>query len=122
DLGYPIDLGLGSNNVTQERLGSLHVDSEVVIDKENCDLALLLASARFQQQQFVDNAFVGAEANGIAKKSGDSAELATVGAASSRLDGNNPECSPAFANSLEQGKHRFGYEIELVKIDRVPGD
>ena len=83
----------------QQRLGALDVDGEIVVDEEDGDLAFFFAGARFQHQQFVDDAFVGAEADGVAEKSGDGAELASVGTAASGFDRDDAERSPAFADS-----------------------
>ena len=82
-----------------------------------------LFGAGFQQKQFVDDAFVGAKADGVAKKSGDRAEFATVGTAASGLHGNDAECSPAVADAVAAcAVSDFGNQIELVEIDFVPGD
>ena len=84
-----------------KRLCALHVDGEIVVDEEDGDLAaFLFARPRFQQQQFVHDAFVGAKADGVTEKSGDRAELAAVRAAAPGLHRNNAKCSPTAAHAL----------------------
>ena len=122
DLGDPVDLGFGGDDVFQQRLGALDVDGEIVVDEEDGHLSFFLAGAGFQQEEFVDYAFIAAEADGVAEESGDGAELAAVGTAASRLDRDDAECAPAFADFLEQWVNDLGQKIELVQIDLVPGD
>src|SRR5208337_1842925 len=122
DLGDPVDLGIGGDDVTEKRFGALHVDGEIVVDEEDGHLALLFAGAGFQEQQLVYYALIGAEADGVAEKSGHGAELAAIGTAASGLDRNDAECSPAFADFLEHRVHDLGQEIELAEIDLVPGN
>ncbi len=105
-----------------KRLGALDVDREIVVDEEDGHLTFFFAGAGFEQQQFVDDALVGAEADGVAEESGDGAKLAAVGATASGLDGDDAECSPAFADFAEHRVDDLGQEIELVEIDLVPGD
>ena len=50
DLRHPMHLGLGSNNVAQQRLGAFDVDSEIVVDEKHRDLATLFFGSRFQHQ------------------------------------------------------------------------
>ena len=57
-----------------------------------------LLGARFQQQQFVDDALVGAKADRIAEKSRHGAEFAAIRAAAPGLHRNNAERSPARAD------------------------
>ena len=102
DLRDPVNLRLGGDDVFEQRLGALDVDGEIVVDEEDGDLAFFFAGARFQHQQFVDDALVGAEADGVAEESGDGAEFAAVGTAASGFDGYDAECAPAFADFAEQ--------------------
>ncbi len=108
------------DDVTEQRFGALHVDGKIVIDEKNCHLPFFFAGAFLQQQQFVDHALVAAEADGIAEESGHRAELAAVGTASTRLDGNDAKRPPALADLLEQGEGGLRHEIELLEIDRLP--
>src|SRR5207302_10807527 len=122
DLGDPIDLCSGGDDIAQERFGALDIDGEIVVDEENRNLAAFFSSAGFEQQKFVDNGFVRAKADGVTEESGDRAEFATVGTTSSRLDRNDAECSPALAQLLQPFLGRFRHKIELAEIDSVPGD
>src|SRR2546427_2041100 len=112
----------GCDDVAQQRLGAFQINGEIVVDEKNCHLAFFAAGAGLQQKQFIHHTLVGAEADGVAEESSDGAELAAVGTASSGLDGNNTKCAPAFADLFEQRVRGFRYEIELVEIDRVPGN
>src|SRR5439155_3847123 len=114
DLGHPVDLGFGCDDVAQQRLGAFQINGEIVVDEKNCHLAFFAAGAGLQQEEFIDYALVGAEADGVAEESSHGAELAAVGTASSGLDGNNTKCAPAFADLFEQRVRGFRYEIELV--------
>ena len=102
DLSDPIDLRAGGDDIAQQRFGALEIDGEIVVDEKDGDLAAFFSGARLEQQEFVDDAFVGAEADGVAEESGDGAELAAVGATASGLDGNDAERSPAFADFCSQ--------------------
>src|ERR1700733_15270539 len=115
-----MDLGFCGDDVAEQRLGSLDVDGEIIVDEKNRHLAFFGAGASLQQEQFVDYALVGAKANRIAEETGDGAELATVGAAASGFDRNNAKRSPAFADILEESGCGFGHEIKLLEIDRLP--
>src|ERR1035438_1497541 len=86
------------NDVAQQGLRPLDVDGKIIVDEENRHLPLLGAGACLQQQQFVHHAFIGAEANRVAEKSGDGTELATVWATSPGFDGDNTKRSPAFSD------------------------
>src|SRR5262249_44904272 len=86
DLRHKKDLSFRRDDVTQQRFGALYIDGKVVVDEENRDLALLFAGPGFQQEQFIDDAFIRAEPNGVAEESGDRAELAAVRTASSRFN------------------------------------
>src|SRR6202043_2733961 len=85
-------------------------------------LSFFFAGTCLQKQQFVDHALVGAKSDGIAKESGHGAELAAVGTTSSRLNRDNAERSPAFTNLLQHCLCRVGYKVELVEINRLPGN
>jgi hypothetical protein len=111
-LRHKKDLSFRRDDVTQQRFGALYIDGKVVVDEENRDLASLFAGPGFQQEQFIDDAFIRAEPNGVAEESGDRAELAAVRTASSRFNRHNSECSPAFPEILEHGVHQFGNEID----------
>ena len=101
DLGDPMDLGAGADDVAQKRFGAFDVDGEIIVDEEDGNLAAFASRAGFQQEQFIHDAFVSAKADGIAKEAGHRAELAAIGAAASRLDGNDAKCAPAFTDALE---------------------
>src|SRR5579859_7483780 len=96
-----MDLRPGGNNVAQQRLRTLHVDGEIVVNKEDCDLPFFLARARLQQEQLVHHALVGAKAVRVSEKSWHRAELASIRAPASRLDRNNPKCPPAFSELVQ---------------------
>src|SRR5581483_1536039 len=100
-----MDLGLGGNDVTQQRLGTFHVDGEIVVDKEDGNLPFFRARTGLKQKQLIHHALVAAEANGISKETGDGAELATVGTTPSRFHRNDAKATPAFADLLEQRVH-----------------
>src|SRR5262249_31330325 len=63
DLRHPIHLRACGDDVAQQRLRALDVDGEVIVDEKYGDLAAFAVSARFQSQQFIDNALVGAKPN-----------------------------------------------------------
>src|SRR5690349_20791789 len=92
----------GRNDVAQQRLCPLHVDCEIVINKEDGDLATLALRARLQEQQFVHHALIRAKADGVAEESCHCAELAAIRTASARLDRNDAKSSPAFGYSLKE--------------------
>src|SRR5207248_11390017 len=75
-----------------------------------------------QAEQFIDYAFIRTEANGVSEESRDRAELATVGTTSSGLDRDDAKRAPAFSYFPQHGVNGFGYEIELIKVDRLPGN
>ena len=58
DLRHPMDLGTGRDDVSQQRFGAFGIDGEIVVDKKDGDLASFTFCARFQQQEFVDNALI----------------------------------------------------------------
>ena len=93
-------LRAGRNNVAQQRLRPLDVDGEIIVDKEDRHLPLFDTGARLQQQEFVDDALIRAEANRVTKKSGHSAKLAAIRASSSRFNRNNSKRPPAFPDFL----------------------
>src|SRR5208283_4352999 len=98
DLGHPIQLRAGGNDIAQQGLGALEVDGEIVVYKKDRNLAALFPGARLEQQEFVDDAFVGAKADGVTEEAGHGAEFAAVGTTSSRLDGNDAESSPTLTD------------------------
>src|SRR5207248_3458030 len=75
-----------------------------------------------QAEQFIDYAFIRTEANGVSEESRDRAELATVGTTSSGLDRDDAKRAPAFSYFPQHGVNGFGYQIELIKVDRLPGN
>ena len=115
-------LRAGGDDVAQQRLGALHVDGEVVVDEEDGDLPVWLRRARFQQQQLVHDALVGAEADGVAEETGDGAELAAIGAAAAGLDGNDVKRFPLARKCSMMRAHEAGNAVELVDVERVPRD
>src|SRR5208282_3159020 len=122
DLRHPVQLRAGGDNIPQQRLGALEVDGEIIVDEEHGNLAALLASPRLQQQKFIDDALVGAKTDGVAEKSGHGAELAAIRTAASRLHRDDAEGSPTLAMFLQPAFRRFRHEVELLKIDRIPGN
>ncbi len=42
-----MDLSVGGDNVTQQRLRPFHIDCEIVVDKKHCNLAALFLGALF---------------------------------------------------------------------------
>ena len=123
DLRDPVHLRVGGDDVAQQRFGALDVDGEIVVDEEDGDLAAFAFRAGLQQQQFVDDAFVGAKADGVAKESGDGAEFAAVGTAAPGLDGNDAKGAPAVADYAGAcASTHFGTKIELIEVDLVPRD
>src|SRR5437667_10031872 len=115
-------LRVSRNDVSQQRFCALYVDGKIVVDEKYGNLAALLPRARFQQQEFVDHAFIGPKADGVAKKSRHSAKLASVRTAAPGLHGNNSKGSPSGAHSLEQWVQYAREQIELVQFDFVPGN
>ncbi len=85
-------------------------------------MAALAFRTRFQEQEFIDHAFVGAKADGVAEKTSDGAELASIGAAAAGLDGDNAKGAPTGADFLKQGIKHFWNDVELIEIDGVPGN
>ena len=80
DLRAPGKLGASGDDVSQQRLCALDVNCKVVVDEENKHLAAILAGVSLEPQEFINDAFVRAKPNRVAEESGDSAELAAVGA------------------------------------------
>ena len=115
-------LGIGGDDVAEQRLGALDVDGKIVVNEKYGDLTALAAHARFQKQQFVDDTFVGAKADGVAEKTGYGAKLAAIGAAAPGLDGNNAKGTPTRADFLQHGIKHLGNNVELIEINGVPGD
>ncbi len=122
DLGDPVHLSAGSDNVAQQRFRAFDIDGEIIVDEKDGDLAAFFFGARFQKEEFVDDAFVGAEADGVAEETGDGAKFAAIRATAAGLHGNDAECAPTFADAAEGFGGHFGDEIELVEIDFVPGN
>src|ERR1700730_12592571 len=122
DLRDPVDLGVGGDDVAQERFGALDVDGEIVVDEEDGDLAALAPGAGFEEQEFVDHTFVGAKADAVTEETGDGAKFTAIRAAAAGLDRNDAECAPAGADFLEHGIKHLWNNVELCEIDGVPRD
>ena len=117
-----MDLRVGRDDISQQRFRAFDIDGEIVVDEKDGDLTAFFFGAGFQEEEFVDDAFVGAEADGIAEEAGDRAKFAAVWATAAGLHGNDAECAPTFADAAEGLGGHFGDEIELVEIDFVPGN
>src|ERR1700687_3494360 len=113
-------LGRGGDNVAQQGFRSLDVDGEIIVDEEDGDLAAFALGPSFQEEQLIHHAFVGAKADGVAKKAGHRAELAAIRTAATGLHGNDAKCAPAITDTLERALGHFWNEIELVEIYFVP--
>ena len=98
----------------------LGVDGEIIVDKENGDLAALALGASLEQQQFIHNAFIGPKPDRISKESGHRAKFASVRAAASRLHGNDAERSPPVAEPLEHRSNGLRNNVELGEVERIP--
>src|ERR1051325_5145198 len=94
DLGAPRQLGAGGDDVPQQRLRAFGIDSQVVVDEEDCNLTALFARARLEPQEFVNHTLVATKANRIAEESSYSAKLTTIRPATPRLYRHNVKCSP----------------------------
>ena len=77
------------------------VGKTVVVDEKHHELAARVSGRSLQPQEFIHDAFVGAKANRVAKKSGDRAELAAVRAAAPRLQRHDVELAPPRAHLRE---------------------
>src|SRR6185503_18791477 len=97
DPGY---LSPGCDHVSEERLHSLDVDRKIIVDKKDCYLSLFASCTRLKSQQLIDNTFVSAKTNRVAKESSHSTKLAAVWAASSRLYWHNMKTSPTTSQPL----------------------
>ena len=62
--------------------------------KKTAILPARAAARVLQAEHLVDDALVGAEADGVAEEAGDGAELAAIGAAASGFDGDDVERFP----------------------------
>src|SRR5712692_3788924 len=122
DLGDPMHLGVGSDDVAEQGLGALDVDGEIVVNEKYGDLTTLAAGARFQEQELIHDTFVGAKSDGVAEEAGYGAKLAPVRTAAPGLNGNNAEGSPTGAEFSEHGSGELGNDVELIEVDGVPGD
>ena len=114
DLRDPGELRLGLDDVSQERLRAFDIDREIVVNEEDGNLAALFARSCFESQEFVNHAFIGAEANRIAEESGDSAKLAAVGTTAPGLERHDMKRSPAGAQAGQHGTEHFRHQTELV--------
>src|SRR4029077_3598287 len=59
DLGDPVYLRAGGDDVAEQGLSAFEVDGEIVVDEEDGDLAAFFAGSRLQKKEFVDHTFVG---------------------------------------------------------------
>src|SRR5262249_39120585 len=119
---HPGQLRVGRNDRTEQRLGALDVDGEVVIHKKHANLATLALGARFQAPQFVDDALIGTKANRIPEKAGHGAEFTAIGATAPRFHGNHSEGAPPGPHALKHWPQPRRNEIELVEVERLPGN
>src|SRR5260370_35944609 len=110
-------LGIGGDDVAEQRLGALDVDGEIVVDEEDRNLAALAARPRFQEQQFVHDTFVRAKADGVAEEACYGTEFATVGAAAAVLHRNDLEGAPSRADFFEQGMKYLWTNDELLEVE-----
>src|ERR1039457_575095 len=120
DLCDPSKLGATGNYVPQQRLGALYINGEVVVNEEDRHFAAVEACPRLQAQHFIHHALIGTKADGVAKKTGDAAELASVRASSARLNGNQVEPLPLNPAFLKYGPKELGDLVELLQIERLP--
>ena len=82
----------------------------------------LAAGARLEPEQFFDHRLVGAEADRVAEEARHGAELAAVGAAAPRLDGDDVERPHPPPRRRQERAHESGHEAELFERERLPGD
>ena len=116
-------LRAGRDDVAQQRFGALHVDGEIVVHEEDGDLALRGARAFLQQQHFVHDALIGAEADGVAEESGHRAELAAVRAAAAAISiGMMWNVSQLMAVMPHDPAEEAGDAVELIEIELFPRD
>ena len=120
DLRDPMDLRVGGDDVSQQRFRAFDIDGEIVVDEKDGDLTAFFFGAGFQEEKFVDDAFVGAEADGVTKETGDRAKFAAVRATAAGLHGNDAECAPTFTDAAEGFGGHLWNQIELIEIDFVP--
>ena len=112
-----MQLGVGGDNVAQERFRAFHVDGEIVVDEKDRDLAAFAARARLQFQQFVYDAFIGAEADRVAEKSSDSAEFTAVRTTAAGFDRDHSKRPPSSSEALQQRGRSFGNKVELIEVN-----
>src|SRR4029077_6836902 len=93
-----------------------------VVDKKNGDLTAFLPRTCFQQQEFVHHALIRTKADGIAKDSRHGAKLTSVRTTPAGLHRNNSKGSPAGTHALQERLYNLGKQIELLKLDFVPGN
>src|SRR5258708_20447278 len=113
-------LGAGGDDVAQERFRAFDIDGEIIVDEKDGDLAALASRPSLQEQQLIHNALICAKTNGVAKKAGYRAELASVGAPAPRFDGDNAKRAPAFADALQRTRRPFCNQIKLREVNFVP--
>ena len=88
--------------------------------KKTAILPLRAARALLQAQHFVDDALVGAKADGIAEETGHGAELAAVRTAAAGFDGDDVKRLPTHAEVLHDAAEEAGDAVELVEIEGFP--
>src|SRR5205814_4489109 len=103
-----MDLRVGCDDGSEQRFRAFDIDGEIVVDEEDGDQTAFFFGAGLQKEEFVDDAFVGAEADGVAEETGDGAKFATVWAAAAGLHGNDAECASTFADTAESFGGHFG--------------
>src|SRR6266705_3130448 len=117
-----MNLGAGGDNVAQQGFGAFNVEGEIIVDEEDGNLTAFALGASFEEEQFIHHAFVGAKADGVAKKSGYREELAAIRAAAPRLHRNDAQCTPALPTALKGACCQLVDSIKLVEVNFVPGN
>src|SRR4030095_8208575 len=95
------------------------------IDKKYPHRSAIRACPVFHTAQFSNNAFIRSEANRIAKKTRDCAEITAVGTASSGLHRKNVKAFPGFRLLFQKRADDAGElsnHVELFEWDRLPGN
>src|SRR5260370_24867026 len=111
-----MDLGAGGDNVAQERLCAFDVDGEIIVNEEDGNLTAFTLCARFQKEQLVHHAFVGAKADRVAEESSYRAKFTSIRTAAPRLHRNDAKCAPAFTDALERACCHLGNQIKLCEV------
>src|SRR5262249_6744032 len=117
--------GILGDDVAQERFRPLHIDREVIVDKEHSYRSALGTRAPLQEKEFIDDTLVGSETDCITEKTCHGTEVATVWTTSTGLHGHEIQAVPGRILAFEKGSYRcreLRNQIKLLEIERVPGN